>query len=294
MFDLTARLAIHEWNMATAELASRRAPGLPAVTLCGVRLDAVREAECVSLILERLKAGRGGWVVTVNLDHLRRLVRDAEYARLCQGASLMVADGMPLIWASRIQGTPLPERVAGSNLVSSLSAAAAREGRSVYLLGGAPGSAVAAASRLRQRYTGLRVAGTDCPPMGFENSPDRMGVIEERLVRARPDIIYVGLGSPKQERLIGRLRGRLPGAWWLGVGISFSFLGGQVRRAPRWMQRVGLEWLHRFAQEPRRLARRYLAQGIPFGLCLLLNAALLRVPGGRRPRGPYQPPDHPI
>ncbi|HRT97654.1 MAG TPA: WecB/TagA/CpsF family glycosyltransferase [Planctomycetota bacterium] len=246
------------------------------MTLCGVRLDAVREAECVSLILERLKAGRGGWVVTVNLDHLRRLVRDAEYARLCQGACLMVADGMPLVWASRLQGTPLPERVAGSNLISSLSAAAAREGRSVYLLGGAAGSAVAAASRLQQRYTGLKVVGTDCPPMGFEGSSDQMGAIEERLLRARPDIVYVGLGSPKQERLIGRLRGGLPGAWWLGVGISFSFLGGQVRRAPRWMQLAGLEWVHRLAQEPRRLATRYLVQGVPFALLLFARACAAR------------------
>lgn len=266
--------------MATVALASSPAPQLPVVTLSGVRLHAIREAECVSHILDCLAAGQGGWVVTVNLDHMRRLLHDAEYARLCQGASLMVADGMPLIWASRIQGTPLPERVAGSDLVSSLSEAAAREGRTVYLLGGAPGTAVAAASCLQERYAGMKVVGTDCPPLGFEDSPDRMRGIETRLYDARPDIVYVGLGSPKQEGLICRLRGSLPCAWWLGVGVSFSFLSGSIRRAPSWMQRSGLEWLHRLAQEPRRLCKRYLVHGFPFAAALLVSSVYRRVLSG--------------
>ena len=187
---------------------------------------------------------------------------------------------MPLIWASRIQGTPLPGRVAGSDLVTSLSVAAGQGGRSAYLIGGAPGTAEAAASVLQHRCSGLKVAGTYCPRVGFQNDPDQMAGIERRLCEARPDIIYVALGSPKQEWLISRLRDRLPGSWWLGVGISFSFLCGDVRRAPRWMQRTGLEWVHRLVQEPRRLAKRYLIQGIPFAGSLFVGAALVRVTGG--------------
>src|SRR5262249_17040182 len=120
-------------------------PALPVVSLRGVRLHAVTERQCVATIMEALQEGRGGWVYTPNIDHLRRQLASHEYARLCSTASLVVADGMPLIWASRLQGTPLPERVAGSDLVSSLAAAAAANGRSLFLLGGNPGAADGAA-----------------------------------------------------------------------------------------------------------------------------------------------------
>src|SRR6185503_14088249 len=103
---------------------------------------------------------------------------------------------------------------------------------------------------------------------GFESDPKEMERLAAALSEAAPDIVFVGLGSPKQEKLIGRLRSTLPGAWWLGVGISFSYLTGDVRRAPVWMRRCGLEWFHRLTSEPGRLARRYLVEGIPFGLRL--------------------------
>src|SRR4029453_11632952 len=143
---------------------------------------------------------------------------------LYQGASLVVADGMPLIWASRLQRTPLPERVAGSSLISTLSAGAAARGRSVFLLGGAPGPAHAAAPVLRQRHPDIRIAGTSCPARGFEADEFQLERLIEDLRRADPDIIYVALGSPKQERVIGRLRPHLSRAWWLGLGISLTFL----------------------------------------------------------------------
>ena len=250
---------------------------LPTIELLGVPLHAVSERQVVERIIAALAAGQGGWVVTPNLDHLRRLRRDAGFRELCLGADLRVADGMPLIWASRVQGTPLPERVAGSALIWSLTAAAAAAGRSVFLLGGEPGTADAAAAVLAEQAAGLRVAGTLCPPPGFENEPARVQNIADTLVNTSPDIIYVALGSPKQERLIQRLRPVLPGAWWLGVGISFSFVAGHVRRAPPWMQRLGLEWVHRLVQEPRRLARRYLVQGLPFAGQLMAAAMLNRL-----------------
>ena len=250
---------------------------LPQGSLLGIPLHAVTEQQTIEHILAALDAGRGGWVVTPNLDHLRRLRRDAEFRELCMEADLRVADGMPLIWASRLQGTPLPERVAGSALIWSLTAAAASAGRSVYLLGGEPGTADAAATVLARHAPGLRIAGTLCPPVGFEHDPVRLEEMTSELASASPDIIYVALGSPKQERLIQRLRPVVPGAWWLGVGISFSFVAGQVRRAPPWMQRLGLEWVHRLAQEPRRLAHRYLVQGLPFAGQLMVAAALHRL-----------------
>jgi N-acetylglucosaminyldiphosphoundecaprenol N-acetyl-beta-D-mannosaminyltransferase len=258
--------------------AARPAPpaSLPAVTLLGVRLHALTERQTIDRVLSELAASRGGWVVTPNLDILRRCVREKTMRDLAHRATLVVPDGMPLIWASRLQGDPLPERVAGSTLVVTLSEAAARAGRSVFLLGGAPGVAEQAERALRERLPGLRVAGSHCPPMGFEKDEAQLRAIERAVRAAAPDIVYVALGSPKQEQLIDRLRGEFPNAWFLGVGISLSFLCGEVKRAPRWMQRIGLEWFHRFTQEPRRLARRYFIDGVPFAIELLTRATLAR------------------
>ncbi|MGE5612398.1 MAG: WecB/TagA/CpsF family glycosyltransferase [Bacillota bacterium] len=269
---------IYTDQLPPSATASRQAaPALPCIYLKGIPLHAVTEMQAVQYVLDQLEVGQGGWVITPNLDHLRRLSHDQGFKQLYSQASLIVADGMPLVWASRLQGTPLPERVAGSNLINSLSRAAAKRDRSVYLLGGDPGTAEKAADILRERYRNLRIAGTHCPPVGFDSNENQMEGLICRLDQADPDIVYVALGSPKQEWLIGRLRGHLPRAWWLGIGISFSFLSGHVRRAPRWMQRTGLEWLHRLSQEPRRLAKRYLLYGLPFAGSLLIDAAINRL-----------------
>lgn len=243
------------------------------IRLLGVPIDRVTASEAIGRILDALRDGRGGWVVTPNLDHLRRLVRDPEFAVLCENADLRLADGMPLVWASRLQRTPLPQRVAGSDLIWSLSQAAAREGRSVYLLGGNPGAAERAAQILVERFPGLRIAGICCPEFGFDRDSSRREAVLAEVTSARPDLVYVALGSPKQERMIRDLRPLVPGAWCLGLGISFSFVTGEVRRAPLWMQRLGLEWVHRLIQEPRRLGRRYLLEGLPFGARLLAASA---------------------
>src|SRR5688572_17035834 len=178
---------------------------LPAIRLHGVRLHAITEETCILHILSELDAGRGGMVVTPNLDHIRRATFDLSFNALVAEADLVVADGMPLIWASRLEGTPLPQRIAGSDLISSLSRAAAERGRSVFLLGGVPGTADGAAAILQKASPNLKVAGTYCPPMGFEDDEAEMARITALLVAAKPDIIYVALGSPKQENLIQRI-----------------------------------------------------------------------------------------
>lgn len=248
----------------------------PQLELLGVPVHAVTERQCVALIMEALRKGQGGWVVTPNLDHLRRYHLSAEYARTIRRASLRVPDGMPLVWASRLQGTPLPERVTGSNLILSLSQALGAQGGAVFLLGGEPGAAELAAEVLKRRSPGLRIAGTYCPAMGFEYNPSQIDEISRRLVASRPDVVYVGLGSPKQEYVMTDFRRLLPHSWWLGVGVSFSFVGGRIRRAPPWMQRWGLEWMYRLCQEPRRLARRYLIDDLPFLFRLFWDAWVKR------------------
>ena len=250
-------------------------PSLPTIDLLGVRVHRITENECNSHVIRCLSRGEGGWIVTPNLDHFSRLSRDRDLRELYAGASLCVADGMPLVWASRIQRTPLPGRVAGSDLVSSLSSAAAsaEERCSVYYLGGAPGTAARTADILRQRYPGLIVAGTCCPQVSHDPTPVEVHEIAKLIDDSSPNVVFVALGSPKQEKLIRALRTEFPSIWWVGVGISFSFIAGDIHRAPRWMQRSGLEWAHRLTQEPRRLARRYLIEGVPFGLRLITVSA---------------------
>jgi len=255
---------------------------VPTIELWGTPFHAIDERQCVREILERHAAGKGGWVATHNLDHLRRLRNDREFAAICRTASLRMADGMPLIWASKMQGEALPERVAGSSLIYSLTGAAARLGCSVYFLGGNPGTAEKTAGILSTWHPQLRVAGTECPPVGFEADPDYLQSLAQRLNSAAPDIVYVALGSPKQEQLIAQLVDGLPKAWFLGVGVSFSFVAGEIRRAPVWMQRSSLEWLHRLMQEPIRLGKRYIVDGMRTAFLLFATCLVARYRSRRR------------
>jgi N-acetylglucosaminyldiphosphoundecaprenol N-acetyl-beta-D-mannosaminyltransferase len=258
--------------MTVTEPATREA----RVALMGVEIDCVDESTAIAIALEGVDAEVGGWICTANLDVLRQCFESAEIRDLVQTADVVVADGMPLIWASHLAGRPLPERVAGSSLIETLPRAAARAGASVFLLGGNPGAAEAAAERLTTATPGLRIAGTYCPPFGFEHNAEALEQIEAELRRARPDIVFVGLGFPKQEHLITRLRPLLPRAWFVSCGISFSFLSGEVSRAPAWVQHIGMEWLHRLLQEPGRLFRRYVVLGLPFLARVVSNAVASR------------------
>ncbi|MFI7452652.1 WecB/TagA/CpsF family glycosyltransferase [Nonomuraea sp. NPDC049714] len=235
------------------------------------------EGEVAGWVEGELAAGRGGHIVTPNVDICRAVAGDAALRELVNGAEVVVADGMPLVWASRLLGTPVPERVTGADLIWSLSDRAARCGWPVYLLGGPPGVAAAAAAELASRHPGLRVCGVDAPPYGFDATARGRRRARRKVVEARPSLVFVGLGFPRQDLLIGELRRELPGAWFVGCGAAIGFAAGTVSRAPGWMRGAGLEWLFRLACEPGRLARRYLVDGVPFALRLLLSSAVTRL-----------------
>ena len=245
------------------------------VTVDGIVFDALREHEVVAHVFAALERGEGGNLVTPNVDILRQL-RTPGNRELVERAELVVPDGMPIVWASRLQGQELPERVTGSSLVWSLSRAAARLDRSLYLLGGAEGIAERAAERLQRDVEGVRLAGWDCPPFGFDQDPDQLEETVEAVVEAKPDVVFVALGFPKQERLMQRLRERLPTTWFVGCGGTLTMIAGEVSRAPQWVQTSGLEWVHRLAMEPRRMAKRYLVHDAPYAVGLLLRAATRR------------------
>jgi N-acetylglucosaminyldiphosphoundecaprenol N-acetyl-beta-D-mannosaminyltransferase len=244
-------------------------------------IDPLTEAEVVDRVRTALREGRGGWIATPNVDHLRHASRDAKLAELIRSAPISVADGAPVVWAARLAGRRIPARVTGADLLWSLSAAAAEDGRTVYLLGGEPGVPERAAQALERACPGLRVVGTCSPPRGFELDPEELERCRDQVVAAAPDLVFVGLGFPKQEHIINGFAPLLPATWWLGCGAALPFAAGDLARAPRWMRPLGLEWLFRLVHEPRRLFRRYIMNDAPFAVTLLLWAALTRLRAAR-------------
>jgi N-acetylglucosaminyldiphosphoundecaprenol N-acetyl-beta-D-mannosaminyltransferase len=215
-----------------------------------------------------VRAGEGGAVFTPNVDHVVLAeevprMRDA-YAR----ADLSLVDGMPLLWASRLVGRPLPEKISGSDFVPPLLERAAERGWRVYFLGGAPGVGALAREKLRERLPKLEVVGVDAPRVDVDAPREERDAIVARVRATNPTLVLVALGAPKQEIWIDLVREQLKPAVLLGVGASLDFVAGTIARAPRWISLAGLEWLFRLSREPRRLWRRYLVRDPKFLLIL--------------------------
>jgi exopolysaccharide biosynthesis WecB/TagA/CpsF family protein len=201
-------------------------------------------------------------VVTVNLDFLTIADRNPQFEATLNGADLAVADGMPLVWLSRLRGESLCERVAGVELVMESCRVGAELGSKVFLLGAAPGVADAAGQRIEATYPGIQIVGTYSPPIGPLTPQEDRKIVD--LVRlAAPDLLFVALGAPRQDLWIREHLAELQVPVAMGVGCVLDLLAGNVRRAPLWMQRSGLEWAFRLVQEPGRLWRRYLLNDLP-------------------------------
>jgi len=227
-------------------------------------------AECrAARISGRLPACR--YVVTPNLDHAVMLRTNPDFREAYVGASLSVADGMPLVWASKMFGNPLPGRVPGSDLVPDVFVSSPA-GTTVFLLGASEESSKVAAQAITERYPQLRVVGRLSPPMGFEHSADWSGQIVDQIEASAADLVIVGLGAPKQELWVARHASRLPGTTVLCAGATIDFLSGTVQRAPVWAQRTGLEWFHRMVSDPKRLIKRYTKDAVYFPLLLANDA----------------------
>ena len=238
----------------SAALAVRRVP------LFGFQLDPLCLDDAVEQIYRWASTStpRCRFVVTPNVDHAVLYQENAALRSAYAHASLVLADGMPVVVAARLLGRPLPGRVAGSDLAPALFAAAERRGGlRVYLLGAAPGVAARAAESIMRRWPGVEVVGTYSPPLGFEKNPTENEIILQQISSVRPDVLVVGLGAPKQELWVDAHREEIDAAVTLCLGATIDFLAGEKKRAPVWMRRVGLEWLHRMASEPRRLLKRY-------------------------------------
>jgi N-acetylglucosaminyldiphosphoundecaprenol N-acetyl-beta-D-mannosaminyltransferase len=241
-------------------MTTARPTGARGVLSLGrVCVHAVTLSAALDRIDALVSAGRGGFVVTPNVDHVVIADRRDDFRDAYAAADLSLADGMPILWASRLLGQPLPEKISGSDLVLPLMRRAAERRWRVFLCGAAPGVADAAAERLR-RDLGVEVVGTAAPYVRVgPGEPDPEGDAAVAAIRAaKPDLVLVAFGAPRQELWMHRRRAELAPAILLGIGASLDFVAGRVRRAPRWISNAGLEWLWRLAREPRRLWRRYL------------------------------------
>jgi N-acetylglucosaminyldiphosphoundecaprenol N-acetyl-beta-D-mannosaminyltransferase len=233
---------------------------LQHVDLLGMRVSQRTMQQTIGTILDWCREPHqttARFVVTPNVDHAVLFHQRADVRAAYSDASLVLADGTPLVWAARLLKQPLPERVAGSDLVPQLFASAQSPLR-VFLLGAAPGVAEEAASQITRQWPNVAIAGTYSPPLGFENDLVENGRAVDAVSAARADLVIVGFGAPKQELWVHRHHRQLQAKVVICAGATIDFLAGHRRRSPVWMRRVGLEWLHRLCTEPRRLASRYL------------------------------------
>jgi len=196
------------------------------------------------------------FVVTPNLDHLQRLDNNQSLAKAYSEAEFSLADGMPVVWLSKLAGTPLPERVTGADLMPALCRVAGVEKLKVYLLGGGEGTAQIAAENITRDNPGIQ-CGYYYPPFGFESDDRETQRIIESINQFKPQFLFVGVGSPKQENWIIKHRAEVSAGMALGIGTTIEFMAGSLKRAPLYMQRCGLEWFFRMLMEPRRLVKRY-------------------------------------
>ncbi len=239
------------------------------IKFLNIEIDNLTMNEALFFIVNAAKAKKNMFVITPNVHHVMMLQKDDEFQAIYSKADLVLPDGVPLILASYCLKTPLKEKVSGSDLFPAVCGLAVRENISLFFLGGRSGAAERSAQVLRGRYPGLRIVGVYSPPFGFENEREQNLRIIEMIRQANPDILFVGLGAPKQEKWIYKHRDEYRVPVSIGIGVSFEFISGMVKRAPVWMQKVGLEWLWRLIIEPKRLWKRYLIDDMQFlGLIL--------------------------
>ena len=226
--------------------------------LLNTRVDNFTMDEAVDRIEMMVQKGMGQYVVTPNVDHIVKLENDPLFRTIYDQASLVLTDGQPLIWISRLLGTPIVERVSGSDLFPRVCEMAAEKGYRIFLLGAAEGVAVRAAERLKKKYRGLVISGVYSPPWGFETDPEELNRIACAVREAAPHILALGLGTPKQEKYFYENRDMLQVPVALHIGGTIDFEAGNIKRAPAWISHMGFEWLYRLIKEPARMWRRYL------------------------------------
>lgn len=232
------------------------------IKFLNTEIDNLTVQEALEAIERLIQENKSAYVVTPNVDHIVQLETHKELQNAYAKAALILADGKPLLWIAKWYGTPIKEKISGSDLLPLLCEMCSKKGYTMFFLGAADGVAAKAADNLTKRYKGLKVVGTYSPPYGFERNFAEMNSIKQMIKNAHPHILIVGLGAPKQEKFMYYHCKELGVPISFGLGASFDFEAGNIKRAPKWMANHGLEWLFRIIQEPKRLAKRYLIDDI--------------------------------
>ncbi len=221
-------------------------------------VDNVSKAEAILHIEDCIKKRKIGHVITPNVDQIIRNEKDAYFRKICEHAELLLIDGTPLMWIAKWYGTPVKEKICGSDLMPELCAIAAQKGYSIFLLGAAEGVAAKAAENLKKKNPGLKVAGVYAPPFGFEKNPEEINRINEILKESGADLLFVGMGVPKQDIFIYENMNQYQIPMSFSIGATIDFEAGVQKRAPRWINKIGMEWLYRLLSDPGRMFKRYI------------------------------------
>ncbi|WP_270933773.1 WecB/TagA/CpsF family glycosyltransferase [Falsiroseomonas oryzae] len=246
--------------------------GTDRVNILGIGVSAITMRDATATLECWIRDRTPGYVCITGVHGVMESRRDTALQTIHNAAGMVTPDGMPLVWMARLLGFPHVERVYGPDLMREMSAISAARGYRNFYFGGATGVAEQLRDSMCRACPGLQVVGTACPP--FHPPTEEEDAAAVRAINAaRPDIVWVGLSTPKQERWMAAHRGRLDAPVLVGVGAAFDFLSGRKRQAPRWMQRNGLEWAFRMATEPRRLAGRYLRNNPAFLVSALRQLA---------------------
>lgn len=218
--------------------------------------------ETVAAVEQMIASDRKSYVVAINVDVVMKIEEDSYLKKVVDEADMVLVDGKPLVWISRLHGNPVKEKISGSDLVPVLCRKAAEKGYRIFILGGKDGVAKAAETRLQRMYSEIQIAGVYAPPFGFEKDAKELNHINAMITDAHPDILITCFGCPKQEKWIYENIDKYDAKVSVCAGATVDFLAGTVKRAPKWMSDHGLEWLYRFMQEPRRLFKRYFIDDI--------------------------------
>ena len=225
-------------------------------------VDNLDMEETVAAVEQMIASDRKSYVVAINVDVVMKIEEDPYLKKVVDEADMVLVDGKPLVWISRLHGNPVKAKISGSDLVPVLCQKAAEKGYRIFILGGKDGVAKAAETRLQRMYPEIQIAGVYAPPFGFEKNEIELNLINAMITDAHPDILITCFGCPKQEKWIYENIDKYDAKVSVCAGATVDFLAGTVKRAPRWMSDHGLEWLYRFMQEPRRLFKRYFIDDI--------------------------------
>lgn len=231
----------------------------------GIKINNLTWDELISLVEEAVEdRTKNKYMLTVNVDHIVKMQNDEEFNYVYKNADYITADGVPIIWASKLLKKPIKEKLSGSDILPTILPLAEKKQYKLFFLGAAEGVAERAANNIRKKYKNIKIVGTYSPSYGFEKNEEENKKIIEMIRNANVDILFVGVGAPKQEKWIAKYKDQYNVPLSIGVGATFDFIAGNAKRAPKWMQNAGLEWFWRFIQEPKRLFKRYFIDDMKF------------------------------